>query len=146
MAKALQADLAFANMGVTIDSGTKRSFGIVHVQSDKLIDANQRIKLIHRGVPSLRRPNVIARSKEVAGVEADGEALRIFHALKNLREIAQPVSKATALAGGVLQGDPNWRLLCDAKNLIQPCDNLSNTLVLSLAEVCAGMHDDKRQF
>src|SRR5262245_51594483 len=107
MAEAVASDFSLADVGVTIDTRAEAGFGVVEMERDDWIEADECLDFLDRGLPTFCITNIVTRGKEVAGVDADCEAFRAVDAVVNGSDVAQLVAEASSLAGGILQRDAN---------------------------------------
>ena len=79
---------------MSIHPRAARSFGIVQVNCDETIQANDAIEfaecLPNRGLAA----DVVAGSENMRGIEADTQSLRFAHAADNVREMLEFVAQA----------------------------------------------------
>src|SRR5262245_5303530 len=105
MAEGFFADFAEANAGVTIDARAEISFGIVDVEGEDLVEADEFFDLADGVVPAFLGAQIESGFEEVRGVEADSKAALVFDALKNFTEMLDAVAEAASLSGGVFERD-----------------------------------------
>ena len=105
-AEGFQANFAVPDVRVPVRMTPEGFLRIVGVNDLQPAQANDCIKLGHCRRVSLRRPNIIARRENVAGVEAHGQPLRLFNALNNPRQMLEPPAEICPLPRRGFQRDP----------------------------------------
>ena len=131
-------------MVVPIDPRIEIRLRVVQVKRQHLLQADHLPDLGDRGVPALGRADVVAGGEEVRGVQANTEPLRLLDAPENIGEVADAVSKAGALPGGVLERDSHRRFFRGTKDAIERLGDALHAPVVALAKVRAGMQHEER--
>src|SRR3954469_15997345 len=96
------------------------------MEGDNLFQADEVIHFLQPGVPALRRADVVARSKEVAGVQAHGEALRLLYAVVDRGEMFDAIAEAAPLTGGIFERDADLGFRRRGKGIVQSGDGAPN--------------------
>ena len=73
------------------------------MQRAEAVEADDRVEVVDDAGQPLRRPHVVAGGEQVAGVEADAEALVAAGQLDQRRELLERAAERAAGAGGVLE-------------------------------------------
>ena len=97
------ADLAFADVGVTVFFGTQREEGVIGVDELEVLQTYQFIKFGEQRRNILFRPHINTRNEEMAGVEGKTETFFVFEAFPNSAKLFDGIADAVAGAGVVLQ-------------------------------------------
>src|SRR5438445_865404 len=106
LAKREGADLALAHVLVPVDPGTQRLHAVVEVERQDQVEPDDPIDLSEGlVVPPLGR-DVIASCEDVAGIDADGDAVGVLAQLTHPAELLEAASQAQPLSGGGLEQDP----------------------------------------
>src|SRR5689334_23194321 len=100
MAECVASDFPLADSGVTIHAGTELGFGVIQMEGDDLLNADQSIDFADGRIPSLGRSNVVASGKKMSRVQAYCQPLRFLHRIKDRRNMPDLASEAASLAGG----------------------------------------------
>ena len=111
------------------------------MEGEDLIEADEVVEFTEGGVPTFFGADVVSGGEEMGGVETDAEALGFIDFVEDGGEMIHFVAEATALAGGVFEGDADGRLFCSAKDFVEAGDDLFEAGSFASAEVRAGMHD-----
>src|SRR4051794_41863927 len=87
VSKRFSPQFSFTDIGVAVDTGAKPLPRVVEVEDPETIQPDRVVEHLHsRGI--LRRiTDVVARGKDVAGVEADRNARLVFHKRQNPGEL-----------------------------------------------------------
>src|SRR4051812_37782101 len=107
--KRFLADFSLADAGVAIDARAEIRFRIVQVERQDLIEPNEFFDLTDGVIPAFGGAQIEAGFEKMRGVQANAEAARIFHTLKNFAKVFDAMTKAASLAGGVFEGNANRR-------------------------------------
>ena len=91
------------SMGMAINARAEFALRIVAVDALHLVEADNAIKFIDHGRVATRPAEVVTSGKQMAGVEAHTDALRLAHALDNFREMLESPADAASLAGGAFE-------------------------------------------
>src|SRR5205807_5496277 len=102
-AEAQGPDLSLADLLVAVHARAERFHAVVEVESPQPFDAQYFIELLERFVISAVRRNVVSGREDVAGVEADGDAIRTLAALADRAQLLESPTQRIALTGGRLQ-------------------------------------------
>src|SRR3954453_19376168 len=97
------AELALAGDGVPVAVGPERRLGVVHVQAPQPALADHLVAAVHPLRELVRCRDVEARGEQVAGVEAEAEAVVATAQRDQRRELLEGPPERVAGAGGVLE-------------------------------------------
>ena len=95
-----------------------------------------------RGLIILLRCERIAGGKGVARVDADAESLRVADAVEDRRQMLEPPTEPSALAGRVFQQHLGLEPACLSVSFVERADDLLEPGVLAGGGVGARMGDD----
>ena len=101
--EAAPAHLSLTDVGVTISTGAERGGRVVDVEAAQPVEADLLVGLVeHRGQVGLIG-DVIALYEEVAGVEAEAEALAAARQLDQLGGLVEVAPEQAFVSGGLLE-------------------------------------------
>lgn len=72
--KAVGSDLTFSDVFMAVDSGSQRLLRVIEMERADVLDADMAIDLVDGALVSAAGSDVIARGKDVAGINADAQA------------------------------------------------------------------------
>ena len=101
--EALFAHLAFAEVGVAVAAGAERGGGVVDVEAAEAVEADLLVGFVDDRRQVLLVGDVVALDEEVAGVEAEAEALAAAGELDQLRGLVEVAAEQALVAGGLLE-------------------------------------------
>ena len=145
VAEADHPDLAFADVFMAVDARTEVGPGIVQVKGDDLLEADEVVDFLQGCVPTFGRANVVSGGEEMAGVEADGQAFGVLHAIIDRGEMFHAMAQTAPLPCRVLERDAHFGLARGCERFVESCDGALDADLLAGAHVRAGMHHQKRQ-
>src|SRR5437870_125454 len=96
-AERLDADLSIADVLVPVDVRAKRLLRVVEVERADPGDSDVPLDLFGRALPAAARADVVAGGEDVAGVDADADALPVVDELDDLPELLERAAEAGAL-------------------------------------------------
>ena len=108
-----------AYLRVSVDPRSPRTQAVVQMEAADPPLAEPADRLVHHRLGAGLGGQVVSRTEEMAGVQADSDPSRRAHPRENLLEILQPVSEAVALTCGDLQADPRPETGKLVVNLVQ---------------------------
>ncbi len=105
--KRLEPDPSSTDMLVAVEPRPQLGSGVVEVECDDPLKPDRRVHARERRGEARGRADVVARGEEVAGVQAEGEALRLPHGGKNCPEVLGSSAEKVPCPRRVLQGHTN---------------------------------------
>ena len=145
MAECLLPDLPLPDVLVPVHPRAEVGLGVIQVERQNLLQSDQRSDLTDRRIPALGCADVVARRKEVGGIQAEAKPLRLLHPVENRREMLDLIPQARPLPRRVLQRDAHGRLPGRGEHLVQAGDDLFDARSLARAQVRARVQHQKRQ-
>ena len=142
-AEGLQADLAPADVLVSVDARVEGCLGIVEVKGGETIAPNEFVEPGEYSFDAGESGDVVTAGKEVGGVEADAEAFGALYVIKDEGKFLKGAAQGGTLAGGDLQGDAHgilWRL---GEELVEAGDDLPEAGFDAGSHVGAGMENEE---
>ena len=102
-ARPLLAHLALADVGVAVAAGAERGGGVVDVDGAEALEADLRVGFVEDRAEVGLVGDVVALDEEVAGVEAEAEALAAAGQLDQLGGLVEVAAEQAFVAGGLLE-------------------------------------------
>src|SRR4051794_23342188 len=109
------------------------------MQSDKMFQTNHSVEFAKHLSNRFFRSDVIARSKNVRGIETNGDSFRLANLRHDGGKMFEAVSKACSLAGSCLKRDFCFYLRYFAKNKVNRLNHFHQPRFFSGAQMRAGM-------
>ena len=105
-AKRLQAQMPAADAGVAIDPAPALATAVVEVPDPDPADPDRPVQCIHRSIVLVRGRQGIPCRKNMAGVDANAEPLRLGDPVEDRAQVLEPMPEAGPLPRGGLEVDP----------------------------------------
>ena len=103
-AEGVEADVAAADVGVTVEAAAEGGFGVVEVDGVKAGEADDAVEVAEGAAIGAGGADVVAGGVEVAGVEADAEAVGgEADGVEEPGEVLEAMAQRGALPRGVLE-------------------------------------------
>src|ERR1051326_7252953 len=102
-AEGVDADFSLADVLMPVDARAERLLRVVEVERADLADAGVAVDLVDDALPSVARADVVAGGEDVAGVDADADALFVVDEGDDPPPLLQRAAEARALARGSLE-------------------------------------------
>src|SRR5207247_2881038 len=104
------AQLALADLFVAIEPGAEGRLGVVEMEGADAPDPHVAGTALHGGVVAFGLSEIVAGGEEVAGVEADPDALRNLDGAEEQGELLEGPADGRAAARGVLERSEERRV------------------------------------
>lgn len=141
-AEGLEAEVTAADVGVAIDAAAEGFFRVVEVQGAELLEADGAVELAEGVAVVAGGVEAVSGGEDVAGVDADAEAVGIADGVENLGEVLEAVTERGALAGGGFEEGLDSEAGGLAVDLVEGGGDAAETDVLAGADVCSGVGDE----
>ena len=105
-AEGVGADLSFADMFMTVDTAGKILFGVVQMNSKKVLEADRFVECRHRLFVSRPCAKIIAGGEDVRGVQAKTDPVAGADPLSHGVQVVEAPTQAGPLAGGGFKEKP----------------------------------------
>jgi len=102
-----QADLPLPDVLVSVQPRAEPLLGVVQVKGPEPVEADQPVEGLEGGHEPLLGPDVVTGREEVAGVEAEAEALGLPHPLQDPAQLLEARADEVPRPRGVLEDDPD---------------------------------------
>jgi hypothetical protein len=86
---------------VAIDARAEALLRIVEVERADVLDADMAFEVVDRPLVAVARPQLVAGREDVAGVDADADALLVVDELPDRAELLERAAEAGALAAWI---------------------------------------------
>ncbi len=93
-AEGFQADLSLTDVLVPVDTRAERLLRVVEVEGTDVIEADEALDLSRQPLVAVTGPDVVAGGKDVAGVDADADALAVVEAVEDRSELFDRAAEA----------------------------------------------------
>ena len=87
VAEGFAADFALADAGVAIDAGAEIGFGVVEVEGEDLVEADEGIDFRDGGLPTLGSADIVSGLEKMGGIETEAEAFGALDAVVDFGEV-----------------------------------------------------------
>ena len=101
--KRLEAETALADVFVTVDAAAERLLRVVAVKDLQSIEADEPIERLERVGDSRKGRDVISRSEQMTGIQADADPRRAIEMRHDRREMFKAMADGSALSRRVLE-------------------------------------------
>ena len=101
--KATRTAAPFTDVGVSVQSGTKRTDRIIEVQRKQVLEATLFVEELEHRLGSGLRRHVVTSCRDVTCVETEAYPFRGLHTGANETEVREVVAEVRSRAGGGLQ-------------------------------------------
>ena len=133
--KSLHAKMSCSQYLMAVLAGAHGVFGVVEVDGPETVKAYGTVKGTQHSLKVVH--DVVAGIKDMAGVEADAELVRKFHAFNDGVQFLEAASHFRAFAGHGFEED--GRLQSGCEDLVQRIGNEGDALFRTLSHVGAGV-------
>src|SRR4029077_6480347 len=89
----VQADLALSDVLMPVHPGAARGFGIVQMNSSETVESDYAIEFAKRSLSPGFAADVVAGGENVRGVQTNTKALRFAHALDDVSDLLEAMTK-----------------------------------------------------
>src|ERR1043165_5684496 len=141
-AEGLRADASLADVLVAVDARAERLLRVVEGERADFADADVRVDLVDDALPSAARADVVAGGEDVAGVDADADALLFVDEVYDPAELLERAAEAGALPRGGLEERDDLVPRQARMHVVERARDLVGAGGDARAEVRAGMEDD----
>ncbi len=143
--KRFDADVALADVLMTVNATAKTCLGIVEVEAENFFKPQKAVEFLQRigKAPSCR--NIVTSGKDMAGINAKADTRRHAHLVIDLGEVLEAVADRRALSCRRFQGDFHFfspRFFQDRLEILR---NGVNGRLLARAHVVSRMKNQKGQ-
>src|SRR5206468_6324621 len=95
-AEGLETDEPLADVHVAVDTAPELLLAIVHVKNPHPLGADETVELPDGLLIARLGSNIVARGEEMAGIQADTDALLVASLFDHCRQVLKPVPEATS--------------------------------------------------
>src|SRR3954471_9369169 len=133
-------DGALADVRVTVDTGSERLHGIIEVEGADGADPENPVELFESGLVTGLGGDVVPGGEDMAGVEADGDAIRGAAPVADRPQLLESAAHAGALASRGLEKDLAGTPV-GGEHLVESGGDVADSL--RVVRVRAGMDDER---
>ncbi len=131
-----------ADVLVAVDAGGEGFFGVVEVPDFDVFEADDLVELLEDGVGGVGGGDVVTGGEDVAGVDADGDAVIVFDGLAHFGEVFEGAAEAGTLAGGGFEADGDLSVFLLVEDLVEGGGDAGDAALFAGAAVGAGVDDE----
>ena len=124
--KRLKSQFSFANVLMPVHAAAQVFLGVVQMKRLHPVETHDGIKLSEHRLVGRTRPQIVTGCKQVTGVEADTQPVRVLSLTQNLGKVFEAISQVAALTCRVLDQDlssqPGFRLRAKSRLSMMRCN------------------------
>ena len=128
---------------MAVDSGSQRFLRVIEMERADVLDADMAIELVDGALVPAAGSDVIARGKDVAGINADAQACRIVDDAEDLTQLIKRAAQAGTLTSRGLEQSDYFAIGHGPMNLIEGAGDAIDPPFCARPHVRAGMKNHR---